>query len=172
MSKIKEEVILHEVRRLFLRPRSYPKCFKTHASAMEIYDFLRDQYPDMMISAEVHHLSGLFTLLLCGLSSLHNKKSSPDKILLRFSRYVNAKGAVTWDFIQQMFLQMINKDLDFFRSSLTKSPEDADVFTRMHANFRDDILRELGGHLTLVVRDLPPLPRDQRRSLEDASPMS
>jgi hypothetical protein len=55
MPKIKEQVILHEVRRLFLRPRSYPKCFKTHSSAMEIYDLLRDQYPDMMISAEVHN---------------------------------------------------------------------------------------------------------------------
>uniref|UniRef100_A0A6C0K1W2 Uncharacterized protein n=1 Tax=viral metagenome TaxID=1070528 RepID=A0A6C0K1W2_9ZZZZ len=151
MSKIKEDVILYEVRRLYLRPRSYPKCFKTLSSAMEIYDFLRDQYPEVMNSAEVHHLSGLYTLLLCGLSALHNKKSTPDKILLRFSRYINAKGSVTWEFIQSMFIQMMNKDIDFFRTSFTKSPDDAEVFLRMHALFRDEILQQLGENLVTTV---------------------
>lgn len=147
MSKVKEDVILHEVRRLFLRSQSYPKCFKTQSLAMEIHDFLHDNYLEMMSSAEVHHLFGLYTLLLCGLSALHNKKSDSEKILRRFSRYINVKGSITWEFIQPMFEQMINKDIEYFRSILTKSAKDADFFLQKHSMFRDWIFQQLGKSL-------------------------
>jgi hypothetical protein len=136
----KEEIILNDVRRLFINNRSYPKCIQTNTDSMEIYDLFSEQYPSLIPKPEVKYLFSLYTLLLCGLGALNNQVAV-DKIKLRFSRFLNIEGNNNWNFIIKMLKLMMNKDLEFIQSHLSVS--DFEVFKKKHAHFEKKVLNDL-----------------------------
>lgn len=136
----KEEIILNDVRRLFIHNRSYPKCFQTNSDVMAICDLLSDSYASSLSKPEIKYLFSLYTLLLCGLSALNNQVS-PDKIKTRFSRFLNMDGTSTWSFIIKMIKLMLNKDLELLKNLLNET--DYDTFKKKHAHFEKTIMIEL-----------------------------
>jgi hypothetical protein len=136
----KEEIILTDIRNLFINTRSYPKCFQTNNDSIEIYDLISDKYPSLISKLEIKYLFSLYTLLLCGLGALSSQVSA-DKIKLRFSRFLNIKGDNSWNFIIKMLKFMINKDIEFYQSNM--SPLDFETFKKKHSHLEKTLFQEL-----------------------------
>jgi hypothetical protein len=141
----KEDSILNDVRRLFVNTRSYPKCFHTNANSTFIYDLINEKYPHIQPKNEVKYLYSLYTLILCGLSSLKANSITKEKILLRFSRFLNIEGSSSWGFLNKMLKTMMNKDLDFFQKNLAE--EDFENFKKKHGMIEKNVLGDLKKYL-------------------------
>jgi hypothetical protein len=129
----------------FVDKRSYPKCFHYDRNAIFIYDLINEKYVSHKHKAEIQYLYSLYTLLLCGMSSLNLNLSTKNKILLRFSRFINFEGISSWEFLQNIFLQFLNKDLTFFQSIL--SSQDYNLFINYHNTLIQHTLSNLSDYL-------------------------
>jgi hypothetical protein len=121
--------------------RAYPKCFHYDPNAIFIYNLLNENYVKHCNSAQVKFLFSLYTILLCGLSSLQLNYLTRDKILHRFSRFINYDGISEWQFLRKVYELLLDKDIQYFETIMTLT--DYKKFLHAHSLLKTNIIDQL-----------------------------